>query len=76
MTLLPLVEKPCRWQSLSKSWLYVALTAVAHREKPQTLDNLLTLRYRPWRLPLREDRAALPKFKIPLEKFCSLKSDA
>ncbi|MEH1842055.1 MAG: hypothetical protein V7L20_25815 [Nostoc sp.] len=34
-----------------------------------------TLRYRIWRLPLAEDRAASPKFKIPLEKFCSPESD-
>jgi hypothetical protein len=28
--------------------------------RPQTLEDSLTLRYRPWRLPLGEDRAGSP----------------
>jgi hypothetical protein len=35
-------------------------TPVAHGGNPQTLEDSLTLRYRPWRLPLGEDRAGSP----------------
>ncbi|MEH2450086.1 hypothetical protein [Nostoc sp.] len=37
-----------------------ALTAVPHGGNPQTLAGSLPLRYRPWRLPLAEDRTASP----------------
>ncbi|MEH2451312.1 hypothetical protein [Nostoc sp.] len=37
------------------------LTAVPPGGNPQTLAGSLPLRYRPWRLPLGEDRTASPQ---------------
>ncbi|MBN4006326.1 hypothetical protein [Nostoc sp. LPT] len=41
------------------------LSAVPHGGNPQTLDDSLTLRYRPWRLPLGENRTASPRRWLP-----------
>ncbi|WP_154655802.1 hypothetical protein [Fortiea contorta] len=49
-------------------------SAVAHGGNPQTLDDSLTLRYRPWRFPLGEDRAALCSL-LRVPDFCKKSID-